>query len=171
MPCQSAARRGAGAVQPLQLPLRAAARSGDHRMGQPPLRRADPESGRRHTASRRDRRRRPVCPPRADRAAVRPDRTCPGHLDRAARGAADPDGSGAGMPRAVGWVNHIATAELAAGSRARDRPDRGSGTDSWLPPYPGKSCDSRHHRAAGPARACRVRGPRLVDGPRASTKR
>ena len=47
----------AGTLQPIELPVRAAARSRGDRMGQPPLRRADPEGGRRHAPSRRDRRR------------------------------------------------------------------------------------------------------------------
>ncbi len=49
---------GARPAQRLELPLRAADRPRGHRMGQPPLRRADPRDGRRDAASRDDRRRR-----------------------------------------------------------------------------------------------------------------
>ena len=53
-------RAGPGPAQPVELPLRAAARPRGDRVGQPSLRRADPGSGRRHAPPGRDRRRQPA---------------------------------------------------------------------------------------------------------------
>ena len=63
---------GAGPVQPVELPVRAAARSRGDRMGQPPLRRADPGGRRRHAPSGRDRRR-PAQPPERPAITLRLD--------------------------------------------------------------------------------------------------
>ena len=76
---------GARAVQPVELPVRAAARPRGHRVGQPPLRRADPGGGRRHAPPRRDRRRHAAPGAAADHAPARPDRADPraSTIDRA----------------------------------------------------------------------------------------
>ena len=79
---------GAGPVQPVQLPVRAAARPRGHRVGQPPLRRADPGDGRRHAPPGRDRRRHAGPPRRGDHPAARPDPARPGHPDRPRGGRA-----------------------------------------------------------------------------------
>ena len=141
---------GAGAVQPVELPVRAAARPRDDRVGQPPLRRADPGDGRRDAPPRRDRRRRAEAGPAGDHAPARPDP--PGPRDR------DRPGEVVRILAALGLEPHetsrprrrgFRAAELAERPGARDRPDRGGRAGPRLRAHPRGPAGAAHQRPRG----------------------
>ena len=84
-------------AQPAQrfvVPLRAADRSRGRRLGQPPLLRVDPRTGRRRIGRRRGRRRPAAAAARAGRAAAFATQAHPGHRRAGGAGAGDSGGAG-----------------------------------------------------------------------------
>ncbi len=139
---------GARAVQPVELPVRTPARPRDDRVGEPPLRRADPGDGRRDAPPGRDRHRHAETGPRADHAPAEPDPPRPRDHDRPERSPPHPPRARLEARGRPARGTPVRAAELAERPRARDRPDRGGGAGPRLRADPRGPARPAHEQPA-----------------------